>query len=368
MIRSSALHSVKLSATQWFNLRLPLYRACNGVRLAAAVAIISAAGCASDTPSSQDSPTRPNTRELAATTGGDASDHTRAPRTNESPAEGEKAGGSSPTQADTGSESVADLQLFPHIRATKVLDRIEIDARVSPMLVVDPRTPLFFLETICCAPDTREHESLLVSDAKPSHVHAALLAMGLTPGKPGAWEMRGQELVPLAPTGDRVSVRFQYTSADGIVHHVSPLVWITSTRVLATTDAKSQTSTRQSTSPANATSGGATGLIMNTLPANSTVEWWVFAGSRMIKRPDNAATTPGASPQHSAPATAYDADGTGQIIGLHTFGSEVLAWPVNLNPDASALEPEWIAKMDAIPPAGTPVTIVIRKADQPQMK
>lgn len=237
------------------------------------------------------------------------------------------------------------------------------------MLVPDLRTPMFFLETICCAPDTREHESLLVSDAKPSHVHAALLAMGLNPGKPGAWEMRGQELVPLAPTGDRVSIMLHYTTADGVMHHDSPAAWTCSTRDLVEADTKAEDAAVKGGSAAPVGNVRATRGITHSLPPNSTVEWWVFAGSRMIKRPENADTSPGASPQPPAPAAAaYDADGTGQIIGLHTFGSEVLAWPVNLNPDANSLEPEWIAKMDAIPPAGTPVTIVIRKADQPQEK
>lgn len=248
-------------------------------------------------------------------------------------------------------EQPADLQLFPYIRASKALDRLEVDARVSPMLVPDARTPLFYLETICCSPDTREHESLLVSDAKPSHVHAALLAMGLTPGKPGAWEVKDKQLVAIQPSGDRVMITFRFTtSTNGDTRQidVSPVEWITSVK------------NAQSDSNAN-------NSIVGTLPTGTSVHW-VFAGSHFVQqraepRPAKTDLDAAATPAPPPPAASnYDADGTGQIIGLHTFGSEVLAWPVNLNPDANALEPEWVAKMDATPPAGSPVTIIIRKA------
>lgn len=333
------LHSVTLRATLWFN---ALRGGAPSVTIASALAASGCAGPSSDSRSSQAS-------NQAATI-------------------------SAPTQAVSDPEHAtlspgvaeyfgrADRPLFPHIRATKLLDRLEIDARVSPMLVVDPRTPLFYLEAICCAPDTREHESLLVTDAKPSHVHAALLAMGLKPGKPGAWEMRGQELVPLTPTGDRVSVTFKHELSNGTMQEVSPIAWITSTRALATSEAKADPAPTLGEDAAQTPRARATRDITDVLGQGAAVEW-VFAGSRLIERPE------GRSSAHVPPfATHYDADGTGQIIGLHTFGSEVLAWPVNLNPDANALEPEWIARMDAIPPAGSPVTIVIRKAEQPQKK
>src|SRR3954462_4961764 len=40
------------------------------------------------------------------------------------------------------------------------------------------------LEFFLCATGTNEHESVLRSGVKPSHLHAALLAIGLTPGDP----------------------------------------------------------------------------------------------------------------------------------------------------------------------------------------
>ena len=43
-----------------------------------------------------------------------------------------------------------------------------------------------WLEQVACMVGTREHESLVVVEAKPSEVHAALLLLGLEPGTPKA--------------------------------------------------------------------------------------------------------------------------------------------------------------------------------------
>ena len=44
-----------------------------------------------------------------------------------------------------------------------------------------------WLEQIACSPRTREHETVVIAYARPSHVHAALLLLGLEPGRPGKW-------------------------------------------------------------------------------------------------------------------------------------------------------------------------------------
>jgi hypothetical protein len=40
------------------------------------------------------------------------------------------------------------------------------------------------LELLACSPGTREHESILVVKAKPSHIVFALALVGLPPGSP----------------------------------------------------------------------------------------------------------------------------------------------------------------------------------------
>ncbi len=224
-------------------------------------------------------------------------------------------------------------ELFPGIHADLAAKSIDFDARITPMLVKDDRAPFFFLEVIACSPNTREHETLIVTDIKPSHLHAALLLIGLTPGEPAKWTLKDKTLISTPPTGDRITVRITYTDKDGRTVEADPLDWITSSR--------NQTSFASAESAiAKSTDLAAPG--------------WVFAGSKFIKRP--SPTDPSAPPQDF-----YDADGSGTIIGLTTFGSEVIAWSRVISPDAATTEPEWIADFTKTPPADTKVKVRIRK-------
>ena len=71
---------------------------------------------------------------------------------------------------------------------------------------------------------------------------------------------------------------------------------------------------------------------------------WVFAGSRL---------------REFRGREVYDADGTGQLVGLHTFGSEVIAWTRVESPEAAVDAPQWLANNDLVPPIGTPVRVRI---------
>ena len=55
--------------------------------------------------------------------------------------------------------------------------------------------------------------------------------------------------------------------------------------------------------------------------------------------------------------------GAGTIIGLTTFGSEVIAWSRVISPDSGVQAPEWIADFSKTPPANTRVRVRIRKAE-----
>lgn len=226
-------------------------------------------------------------------------------------------------------------QLFPHVRADLRAGVVEFDARVTPLLIPDSQAPLFYLEVLVCTPNTREHETLLVTDARPSNIHAALLAAGLKPGRPGGWRAEPRaldpgavDLVPIAPTGDAVSVRFVVNAGRPDERVVDPLEWTV------------QASDVMADSP-----------TPRTLKAHlATTGFHVFAGSVLARhRPDQPET--------------YDADGTGQIVGLHTFGSEVIALTTVMNPDAETEAPEWVADLrpGVIPGPGTPVRVRISR-------
>ncbi|MEM7623965.1 MAG: YdjY domain-containing protein, partial [Planctomycetota bacterium] len=177
-----------------------------------------------------------------------------------------------------------------------------------------PDTPVVYLELVACTPDTREHESLVVTRVRPSNIHAALLAIGAEPGAPGGFAWQEGAAAHIPASGEPIAV---WLGADGRPI-VPPEAWVVS---------------REAGEPWKP--GG-----------------FVFAGSLIRDRQG---------------ATVYDADGTGVVIGLATFGSEVIAPVTSFSPDASVTAPEWIADRAMIPPRGTPVKVVleVRTAKQP---
>lgn len=201
---------------------------------------------------------------------------------------------------------------FPHIRF--VGDAIEIDG-IVPIDCHHPDTPDVFLEVVACAPDTREHEALVMTRARPSHIHAALLARGLEAGAPGSWIWGGPKGRPTynEPTGDEVEVLLRVQGPDGAVETRPVREWIVDRD---------------------------TGAMLPDKP-------FTFAGSRFVN--------------HRG-AEVYDADFAGNIIGLATFGNEVIAWTEVFSPESAIDAPRWIANRDVVPEYGTPVTIVLRAA------
>jgi len=77
---------------------------------------------------------------------------------------------------------------------------------------------------------------------------------------------------------------------------------------------------------------------------------WVFAGSRFETLPDTLGG-----------GEIYLADESGSIIGLVTFGDEVLGLDRVIADDAEVAPPEWEAHTERMPDVGTKVTIVLRK-------
>ena len=234
------------------------------------------------------------------------------PRPVDAPAESPPAPRPAPSPA--GEPGV--LEVFPHVRADVKAGLVEFDG-IVPIDCHDPATPIVYLEVIVCAPDTKEHESLVMTRARPSHVHAALLACGLNPGKPGSWtwDAAARTLRENAPAGDRVTVSITYRDAEGRVVEVSAADWIV-----------------------NAKDG-------RRLQAGDSAATWVFAGSVMATRQGRE---------------VYDADGTGTLVGLATFGMETIAWPDVFSHEAAIDEPEWIADIARVPKYGTAVTVRLR--------
>ena len=180
-----------------------------------------------------------------------------------------------------------------------------------------------FLEEYVCTVGTREHESLFAFDGKASEIHAAMLLAGFIAGTPGRWrEIPNDDgsltLELVLPTGDAVEASVRMP--DGATH---ALDWFV--RRSPIDDAGVQASTTQ--------------------PPRQ----FRFAGSRF--RTDR-----------KSGREFYLADGSGSLVGLVTFGDEVIA-PVEVIPDqASAAAPIWEVFSERMPKPGTPVTIVLSRA------
>lgn len=210
-----------------------------------------------------------------------------------------------PTQVETPSAKPSRdfwVDLGGGLRVNQQRQAVEFPGFI-PVDVHDPATPIVYLETIVCAVDSKEHESLVATTIRPSQVHAALLTLGLEPGSPGSWAYEDNRPVGTPPTGPalRIEIVHENTSVDASE-------WVV------------------------AENGG-----------QFQSDGFVFAGSRFAEVPGGE---------------RYVADADGIIVGLHTFGSEVIAQRRILHHDAGFEEPEWIASGD-LPPFGAEVTVRI---------
>jgi hypothetical protein len=188
------------------------------------------------------------------------------------------------------------------------VDRAAHEVRVKAEVACDRG----FLEQAVCKSGTREHESLLAVDVPPSRIHAAILLLGLEPGHPGEWRQ----------------------AADGAVTRTPPI------------GARLELTVR-----APAGEVPLSRWVHDPLHGHAFPEQpWLFAGSRMVPNP------------RGAPGERYLADASGSVAGIVTFGDETIAFCEVISDQTAVDSPEWQANTAAMPPAGTPVVLVIRPA------
>lgn len=201
-------------------------------------------------------------------------------------------------------------ELSPQIRINRAAVALEFRATA----VIETG----FLEEYVCTVGTREHESLFAFDGKASEIHAAMLLAGFVPGEPGRWREvptdDGSLRLELSqPTGN--DVRITVRLPDGVEH---PPEWFVRRAPID--------------------EGGARSAAPPTR--------FRFAGSRF--RTDR-----------KSGREFYLADGSGSLVGLVTFGDEVIA-PMEVIPDqVSAAQPIWEVFSERMPKPGTEVTISI---------
>ncbi len=194
---------------------------------------------------------------------------------------------------------------FEGVRVHAAAGRVEIQAFVC----LDGG----WLEQIACSPDTREHEALVVIKTRPSNIHAALLMAGVEPGSPGRWSYEDGTVSAVPPTGDHLDILVR-SERDGRIVEEPIGSWI-----IGATDER---------------------------PFPDVT--WVFAGSVFAENPD-----------WMEPGEHYVADLTGSIVGLVTFGDEVIGFRQVMADQESVEAMQWQVNTDHVPPIGTPVTLIL---------
>ena len=186
---------------------------------------------------------------------------------------------------------------------------LEVDARAKQVrveceaLAVD--NPLEFF---CCLAGTVEHEAVLRSKVRPSHLHAGLLMLGLEPGEPVRFSESAKKWLPPHGPPLQISVQFE---RDG-----KP-VTLPAYRLMR--DVKNKREMAPMT--------------------------WIFAGSRM--RGD-----------------VYAADKTGYIVSVVNFDFTVIDIPELASNANETLH--WETNPDLAPPKGAKVTMIIEPAGKVQ--
>lgn len=195
----------------------------------------------------------------------------------------------------------------PELRRLAPREEVWIDV-VGKRVVVGGRVALDrgLLEFFACPKETKEHESVVAVESSARLVHAALLAIGLEPGKPVSFD-------PFyAPaTGPRIRVEMRWIDDDGRPQRADARSWIRDTR---------------------------TGKPLETD--------WVFAGSAFWTDPADG-------------REYYQADG-GDLVCVSNFPTATLDLPIESSQSNEALLFEVFE--ERVPARGTKVEMVLSRA------
>ncbi len=168
-----------------------------------------------------------------------------------------------------------------------------------------------WLELIACSPGTREHEAILAITARPSHIHLALLSLGLTPGHPIQSREEGDGFAIVPPRGPAIDLFF-VVDRDGTPREVPVHEWVIDQQ--------------------------------NDRPMPPTP--FLFTGSAFVEHEGQ---------------TLYMADLGGSVVSLVNFGDDLITRSsIQTNQTDNA---QWGTRTDAIPPLNTAVTLRLRPAE-----
>jgi hypothetical protein len=187
--------------------------------------------------------------------------------------------------------------------ATDKLPHIHLDLKNRQIRVecqaVNATIPLEF---ICVVTGGNEYEAVLRTPARPSDIHIALLALGLTPGEPMRYDQANHKWLP--PHGPPLHLSVEFVRDGNTLKW--PIDWLV--RAIRTKE-----------------------------PAPPMT--FIFDGSRITED------------------GTYGADATGYVVALCNREFTMIDVPEMIS---SAMESrEWEPNPDTLPPTGTPMTLII---------
>lgn len=179
------------------------------------------------------------------------------------------------------------------------------------------------LELVACTKGSKEHESIIAIEAKPMHIHAALLLLGAKPGSPATRQELGDQSgrwIDVPPSGGLVDVFLLLKGEEGkrVEHPISDFITRSSNR-----------------SDDSGSADPEAGIPTHT---------FLFAGS--VLHGD------GPAPRR------YLSDESGNVISLSTFGDELLCLPAVHSHENEALL--WQVDATKLPSVGSNVTLRLR--------
>lgn len=223
-------------------------------------------------------------------------------------------------QTEPATPEAARLQLkLPGLTVNAAERCVDIEAKVC--LDKGP------LELVACTKGSKEHESIVAVQAKPMHIHTALLVLGATNGHPAMRRPRGPAgtgWVDIPPSGDPIKVSLVFQDTDGKLaeHAISEFV--------AASDVASTGAPNRA-----AGDGGEVARFPDT---------FLFAGSHLHNNGDGP--------------SMYLADESGHVISIATFGDELLCIDGMHAHANDALM--WQINPEKLPPVGEQVTLRLR--------
>lgn len=197
------------------------------------------------------------------------------------------------------------------------------------------------LELVACAKGSKEHESIVAVEARPMHIHTALLLIGAEAGNPATRRRsldKDQRWIDVPPSGSAVDVLLVFPDKSGKIleHPISNFMTRSS-------------SWQEPPTPANA--AGSRSRETRATDRQFPTHTFLFAGSRLVED--------GKGPRK------YLSDESGNVISIVTFGDEMLCLPDIHSDQKDALE--WQVNAAGLPSVGTKVTLRLRPRPVPKM-